>query len=51
MTRFVVRSKTENDDLVGVRIDGTVQSKLLAVEANHLLVDRKLIRGDRRSGL
>jgi hypothetical protein len=43
--------EADSDDLVGNRIDSSVQPELLAVEANHLLVDRGLIRGHRRGGL
>jgi hypothetical protein len=51
--RYVVRCRKEaqRDDLVGVGIDGAVQPELLTVEADHLLVDRELIRRDRRGGL
>ena len=39
------------EDFIGVGIDSTVQPELLPVEADHLLVDRKLIRRHRRHRL
>jgi hypothetical protein len=45
------RREAKRDDLVRVRVDGTVQPALLSVEADHLLVNRELIRSDRRSRL
>lgn len=33
------------------RIDSAVQSELLAVQADHLFVDRELIRSDRQNQL
>lgn len=38
-------------NFVGSRIDGGIQPVGLPVEADHRLVDRELIRTDRREGL
>ena len=38
-------------DLIRVRIDSAVQPELLAVETDHLLVNRELIRSDCRHRL
>jgi hypothetical protein len=45
------RKQAHVNDFVGVGIDSAIQPKLLAVQANHLLVDRELIRSDRRNRL
>jgi len=39
------------EDFVGIRIDRLVQPELLTVEADHLFINRELIRGDCRDRL
>ena len=45
------RKEAGMQDFIRFRIDSAVQPKLLSVEADHLLVDRELIRGHRRNWL
>jgi len=45
------RKETDVQDFVRLGIDSAVQPKFLTVEADHLLVDRKLIRRHRRNRL
>jgi len=44
------RKQADMEDFVRFGIDSTVQPELLAVEADHLLVDRELIRTDLEIG-
>jgi hypothetical protein len=44
------RIEPETDDFFRFQIDGTVQLELLAVKADHFLVDREVIRRHRRDG-
>jgi hypothetical protein len=43
--------EAERNDLVRFRIDSAAQPELFAVQADHRLVDRELIRRQRRNGL
>ena len=45
------RKRTHVRDLVRLGIDRTVQPKVLSVQADHFLVNRELIRTDRRDRL
>jgi hypothetical protein len=45
------RKEADARDFVRLGIDSTVQSKLLSMEPDHFLVDRKLIRSDLREWL
>jgi hypothetical protein len=53
-TRRLLRRRREQPDVekfVRMRIDSAVQPIFLTVDADHLLVNRNLIRSHRRGGL
>ena len=45
------RTQPNVEDFVGMWVDSAVQPELLTVDADHLLVNRELIRSDHRDGL
>jgi hypothetical protein len=51
LSAYLPLKEANVEDFVGVGINRAVQPELLSVEADHLLVNRKLIRSDRRKWL